>query len=63
MSNINDFISAIANGNLSNASTMFNNLMQDRLNAILDDKRIELAQGMLGIEDNEFSEEENKAEE
>jgi len=55
MSNINDFILAIANGNLSNANTVFNDLMQDRLLAALDDKRIELAQGMLGIEENEFS--------
>ena len=58
MPSVNDFIDAIAKGNLAGANNMFGELMQDRLGAALDDKKIELAQGMLGIE-TEASEEED----
>jgi hypothetical protein len=53
MPNVNDFIDAISKGNLAGANTMFGELMQDRLNQALDDKKIELAQGMIGIESDE----------
>lgn len=59
MPTVNDFISAIATGNLVNANSMFGELMQDRLSAALDDKKIELAQGMIGIEQSSNDEEDN----
>ena len=62
MPNVNDFIDAIAQGNLAGANTMFGELMQDRLSAALDDKKIELAQGMLGIESAGSSEEDTTLE-
>ena len=61
MPNVNDFVSAIAAGNLANANTMFGELMQDRLSAALDDKKIELAQGIIGLEaDEDTAEEDNE---
>lgn len=51
MPTVNDFVNAIATGNLANANTLFGGLMQDRLSQALDDKKIELAQGILGVAD------------
>ena len=50
MSNVNDFVTAIASGNLVGANSMFGALMQDRLSQALDDKKIELSQGIIGVE-------------
>lgn len=58
MPTVNDFISAIATGNLASANSMFGDLMQDRLSAALDDKKIELAQGMIGIDQSSNEEDE-----
>lgn len=58
MPTVNDFISAIATGNLASANSMFGDLMQDRLSAALDDKKIELAQGMIGIDQSSDEEDE-----
>ena len=55
--NVNDFIDAIATGNLAGANSMCGELMQDRLSQALDDKKIEIAQGMLGIASEESNDE------
>ena len=60
MPTVNDFVSAIATGNLAQANTMFGELMHDRLAQGLDDKKIELAQGMIGIQNDEDTEEDNE---
>ena len=60
MSTVNDFVSALATGNLVQANTVFGELMHDRLAQGLDDKKIELAQGMIGIQNNEDTEEDDE---
>jgi len=57
--NINDFVTAVASGNLSQANNMFDELMHDRLSQSLDDKKIELAQGIIGVVDSEEEDNEN----
>lgn len=60
MTTVNDFVNAIASGNLSQANNMFGELMHDRLSQSLDDKKIEIAQGFGGIDTNEEDTEEDQ---
>lgn len=47
---INDFLDNIESGNNIEAEKMFNTLLQDRIDSMLDRKKIEVAQSMFNTE-------------
>lgn len=46
---INDLVNALKNGDNVGAESAFNGVMADRINSAMDDRKIELAQGMMGM--------------
>lgn len=59
MSNINDLISALSGQDMVQANNVFGSLMQDKINDALDDRKVQIAQSMMGINpDEEFEDEE-----
>lgn len=45
MADVQDLINALDSGNKSEAGSVFADLMGDKINAALDDKRVEMARG------------------
>lgn len=59
MTDVNDLISAIANGDMVRANDTFNGVMSSKLNDALDDTKIQIAQSMMGIQSEEDQEAED----
>lgn len=50
MTDVNDLINALGTGDNVSAEDIFGSLMNDKINSAMDDRKIELAQGMMGVE-------------
>ena len=48
MTNVSDLINALDGDSKNDANNMFSALMQDKMNAAMDDRKIAVAQGMTG---------------
>lgn len=46
-----DLISALQGGNNVEASNVFNSLMADKINSAMDDRKVQIAQSMMGGEE------------
>lgn len=61
MTDVSELINALGAGNNNNANSAFDALMQDKINAAMDDRKIAIAQGMTGtaveVEDVEIDDE------
>lgn len=61
MTDVSELINALGAGNNNNANSAFDVLMQDKINAAMDDRKIAIAQGMTGtaveVEDVEIDDE------
>lgn len=61
MTDVSELINALGAGNNNNANNAFDALMQDKINAAMDDRKIAIAQGMTGtaveVEDVEIDDE------
>jgi len=58
MTSINDLIYALDSGDMSTAGNAFSTVMVDKINDALNDKKIEIGQTMMGITQEEESNEE-----
>lgn len=59
MTDVNDLINALGAGDNVSAEDVFSSLMADKINSAMDDRKIELAQGMMGgpeVEEMEYEE-------
>ena len=67
MTDVNDLINALSAGNNVSAEDTFNSLMADKINSAMDDRKIEISQGMMGVapevEEMEYEEPEVEASE
>tara|TARA_B110000908_G_C10256151_1_gene455618 strand:+ start:2631 stop:2837 length:207 start_codon:yes stop_codon:yes gene_type:complete len=48
MTDVNDLINALKGDSMNDAKNVFSTVMQDKMSAALDDRKISLAQGMDG---------------
>lgn len=48
MTDVSDLINALNGDSKNDANNMFSTLMQDKMNAAMDDRKIAVAQGMTG---------------
>lgn len=48
MSDVNDLINALKGGDMSTTNVTFASLMQDKMNAAMDARKVQLAQTMVG---------------
>jgi len=62
MPTVDELIQSITSGNMTGANQTFASMMQDKLNSALDDRKIEMAQSMLGIESDEDNDNEEDLE-
>jgi hypothetical protein len=53
MSNVNELIGALSNGDMVKANSVFGDLMGSKINDALDDAKIQMAQSMLGVEEDQ----------
>ena len=53
MSDINTLISALSGKDMVQANSAFVNLMQNKLNDAIDDRKIQIAQSMMGVDPDE----------
>jgi len=53
MPDTNELIVALANNDMVKAGASFNSIMNDKISSALDDAKVHLAQGMMGVEDTE----------
>jgi hypothetical protein len=58
MEKIGDLINALKVGDNASASTTFDSVMSDKINDVLDDRRISIAQSMMGTQPEIEAEEE-----
>lgn len=58
MEKIGDLINALKVGDNASASTTFDSVMSDKINDVLDDRRISIAQSMMGAQPEIEAEEE-----
>ena len=50
MTDVNDLINTLSTGEVNDANGVFSTVMQDKITAALDDRKIALAQNMAGID-------------
>lgn len=62
MPTVDELIHAIASGDMVTANQTFATMMQDKINSSMDDRKIEMAQSMLGIESEEEQTDEDEDE-
>lgn len=53
MSDVNELIGALSGGDMAKANSVFNDLMSSKINHALDDVKIQMAQSMLGAEEDQ----------
>lgn len=53
MSDVNELIAALSDGDMVKANTTFSDLMSSKINSALDDAKVQMAQSMLGTEEDE----------
>jgi hypothetical protein len=58
MSDVNDLINALKSGDMSTSNVTFASLMQDKMNAVMDARKVQLAQTMVGVSPETEAEEE-----
>ena len=49
MSDVNDLINALSQGDMAKANDTFSAIMSDKINSSLDDSRIQMAQDIMGV--------------
>jgi hypothetical protein len=49
MSDVNDLINALSQGDMVKANDTFSAIMSDKINSSLDDSRIQMAQDIMGV--------------
>ena len=63
MSDINALISALSGKDMVQANSAFSSLMQNKLNDAIDDRKVQIAQSMMGVNpDEEYEDEEEELE-
>jgi len=63
MSDINALISALSGKDMVQANNAFASLMQNKLNDAIDDRKVQIAQSMMGVDpDEEYEDEEEELE-
>jgi len=50
MADVMDFVTQVGLGNMADAEKSFANVMQDKINSAMNDRKIELANTMAGVE-------------
>ena len=53
MSDVNELIGALSNGDMVKANSAFGDLMSNKINDALDGAKIQMAQSMLGTEEDQ----------
>lgn len=53
MSDVNELIVALSQNDMVRANSVFGNVMSSKINDALDDAKIQMAQSMLGIDDDD----------
>lgn len=53
MSDVNELIVALSQNDMVRANSVFGNVMNSKINDALDDAKIQMAQSMLGIDDDD----------
>jgi hypothetical protein len=50
MADVMDFVTQVGDGKMADAEKSFANIMQDKINSAMNDRKIELANNMAGVE-------------
>ena len=50
MADVMDFVTQVGDGKMADAEKSFANIMQDKINSAMNDRKIELANTMAGVE-------------